>query len=378
MSAENAMVKARTNLLMDHPFFGTLALKLRLRQDNDKVSTAATDGVSLLYNSDYIMKQSPQELRGLICHEVLHCTGCHHTRRGERDPKLWNIATDYIINQICKESSLIVPEGALLDDKYTSDWSPEAVYNDLVDRQDSGEDFSQCKWGMVTDADNGSLTSSSKATQEADWQVAVTQAAEQAKARGKLPGHLVNFISDIVEPKVNWLTVLWPFFTNLRKDDYTWRKPNRAYISEDEYLPSCHSEGCGKVAICFDTSGSTSRDQDQYVGELNAIISDVQPSEVVIVHCDYKVQQTFVLGEDEHLQEEHKNLMGQGGTQLYPAFEYLFDEHPDVEAVVFLTDLETDPEDFERAEQLTTCPVLWISTEKNREAPFGETVYLTD
>lgn len=377
MSAENAMVKARSNLLMDHPFFGTLSLKLRLVLDNEQ-PTAATDGKRLVYNEDFVMKQSPQELRGLIGHEVLHCTGCHHTRRGERDPKLWNMACDYIINQICKKSGLILPDGALLDDKYDDTWTPEAVYNDLQDRQGEGEKLPECGWGLVMDADNGSLTKESNAQQEADWQIAVTQAAEIAKSQGKLPGHLEQFIQDIVEPKVNWLTVLWPFFTDLRKDDYTWAKPHRAYISEDEYLPSCHSEGCGKVGIIFDTSGSTHRDQQQFVGELNAIINDVQPSSVVVVHCDYVVQQTFELEQGDELGEEHQNLKGQGGTQVTPAFKYIREEHPDVEALVYLTDLETDMQDFINAEEEVICPVLWISTERNVEAPFGETVYLTD
>ena len=377
MSAETAMIKARSNLLLDHPFFGTLALKLKLVLD-ESCSTAATDGKRIVYNPDFVMKQSPQELRGIIGHEVLHCTGCHHTRRGSRDPKLWNIACDYIINQLCKKSGLILPNDALFDDKYTDEWTPEAVYNDLVDRQDNGETFTQSKWGLVMDADNGSLTKESNAQQEADWQIAVTQAAELAKSRGKMPGHLEQFIQDIVEPKVNWLTVLWPFFTDLRKDDYTWAKPNRAYISEDEYLPSCHSEGCGKVAICFDTSGSTQRDQQQFVGELNAVINDIRPSSTVVVHCDYEVQATFELNEDEQLEEEHFTLQGQGGTRLAPAFEYVNENHPDIEALVYLTDLETSSEDFADAQDLCSYPVLWISTDKRAEAPFGETIYLSD
>lgn len=376
MSAETAMLKARAQLLMDHPFFGTLALRLKLLSKPDECSTAATDGKRLIYNPDYIMKQSAMELRGLTAHEVMHCTGNHHTRRGDRDPKLWNMACDYAINPLVVKSGLVLPEGALLDDKYDDKWSAEAIYTDLKQRQDDGESLQECKWGIVLDADNGSLTKESNAQQEADWQIAVTQAAEQAKSRGKLPGHLSQFIEDIVSPKVNWLTVLWPFFTNLTTNDYSWARPNRAYLSEDEYVPSLRSEGCGKVGLIFDTSGSTSRDQQQFVGELNSIIKDVRPESVVVVHADYEVQQTFELDQDSTLGEEHLDLKGQGGTQFLPAFEWMDENHQDVDAIVYLTDLETDAQDFAESERVVQCPVLWVSTNHSLHAPFGETVYL--
>jgi len=241
MSAENAMLKGRAQLLMDHPFFGTLALRLKLLPEPDKCSTAATDGKRLIYNPDFVMKQSAMELRGLTAHEVMHCVGNHHTRRGDRDPELWNMACDYAINPLIIKSGLILPDGALLDDKYDTKWSADAIYTDLKDRQDKGEQLTQCKWGIVIDADNGSLIKESNAQQEADWQIAVTQAAEQAKAHGTLPGDLSQFVKDIIAPKVNWLTVLWPFFTGLTNSDYSWARPNRAYISEDEYLPSLYT-----------------------------------------------------------------------------------------------------------------------------------------
>ena len=103
-------------------------------------------------------------------------------------------------------------------------------------------------WGKVLDAGQGTVNGKSNAAMETDWQMAVTEAAEVAKQRGKLPGNIASFISDIISPKVDWRSVLWPFFTNLSNEDYSWRKPHRGYISEDEYLPSMYNEGCGR---CF-------------------------------------------------------------------------------------------------------------------------------
>ena len=72
--ANRAMVKARISMLMkDLAFFGTLALKLRLVEtyvlpDGRANLTAATDGISLYYNPDYVLGLSPEQRIGLVAH----------------------------------------------------------------------------------------------------------------------------------------------------------------------------------------------------------------------------------------------------------------------------------------------------------------------
>ena len=160
MSAESDMLKARAQLLMDQPFFGALALRLKLIQDNDNCDTAATDGVRLIYNSDYIEKLDTVTRKGLIAHEVMHCVFNHMTRRQERDPKLWNIATDFAINNHLIECDFVLPQGALVDDKY-GDMTAEKIYANL----DHENPPKQCPWGMVLDAGAGQLA----LHQSSDW-----------------------------------------------------------------------------------------------------------------------------------------------------------------------------------------------------------------
>mgnify|MGYP003635721880 CR=1 FL=1 len=75
------MLKARSRMLMESPFFGTLSLKLKLTEDND-IKTLATDGVRLLFSPKFIEGLTPLELIGGVAHEVMHCVLNHHTRRG--------------------------------------------------------------------------------------------------------------------------------------------------------------------------------------------------------------------------------------------------------------------------------------------------------
>ncbi|NBS67360.1 hypothetical protein EBT31_00400 [bacterium] len=374
MSAEGALIKARSQLLMDQPFFGTLAIRLRPVRKDD-IKTAATDGSHFFYNEAFVSKLDPVQLRGLIAHEVMHCVFNHMTRRQERDHSLWNVACDYAINDHLIQSGFILPKGGLHDPAY-KDMSAETIYNHL---KKDPKKHKPCAWGIVLDASSGNLEAGSSAEMESQWQIAVGEAASVAKARGKMPGCLEHVVAEVMSPKVDWRTVLWPFFTDLVNDDFSWRKPNRAYISEDEYLPSMHEEACGKVAVMLDTSGSIRDEQGKlFISETAAVLAQVQPEQIVYVQCDDGVQSVKVLERGQRLTDDDLRFKGRGGTSFAPAFKHIAEHHPDVEAIVYLTDLETSEDDFAEVEKLASAPVLWVSVNRHREAPFGTTVYLPD
>ena len=79
----------RTSLVLDAPFFGTLALKLEPKAST-RTETMATDGVSLFYNPQYVMGLPDAHLLAMYAHEVLHPAMLHHTRREGREPTRWN------------------------------------------------------------------------------------------------------------------------------------------------------------------------------------------------------------------------------------------------------------------------------------------------
>lgn len=62
------------------------------------MSTAATDGKRYYWNPDFIRNLSIVGLRFVAMHEALHATFMHPSRCMGRNPKLWNIAVDYIVN----------------------------------------------------------------------------------------------------------------------------------------------------------------------------------------------------------------------------------------------------------------------------------------
>ena len=63
--------KARTTLLLDHPFFGTLLFRLGARA-RSSIATMATDGVSLYFNPGFVDSLNSAELIGVLAHETMH------------------------------------------------------------------------------------------------------------------------------------------------------------------------------------------------------------------------------------------------------------------------------------------------------------------
>jgi predicted metal-dependent peptidase len=92
------LTRARVQLLLAQPFFGTLSLRLKLIPGS--LPTMATDGSRIVYNCAFVDELKPAELEGTLAHEILHCALGHQCRRGQRDPELWNEAADLAINPI--------------------------------------------------------------------------------------------------------------------------------------------------------------------------------------------------------------------------------------------------------------------------------------
>ncbi|MGB1973343.1 MAG: DUF2201 family putative metallopeptidase [Vibrio toranzoniae] len=362
MEAIQTIIKSRAAMILEAQFFGTLALKLKIVEENKECDSCGTDGENLFYNESYIKKQTKRELMGVLAHEVMHCVGNHSGRRQNRDPKLWNVACDYAINPIVIKSGFILPEGVLIDSKYENQ-TPEHIYA-LLQTENPGHE--PCTWGHVLDRPANSKQSAAEL--EASWQVAVTAAVQQAKDAGKLPGHLEQFVKDIVKPRVDWRSELWPFCTAIARDDYSYKKYNRAYIAEDLFLPSLMSESCGELALIIDSSLSCKKYWDMFSNEFRAIHAELKPDKLHILTVDTKVQNHIVV----EANDEWPNIAikGGGGTKFKPAFDFINKELPDVEAAVYLTDLES----YDFGDQ-PNYPTLWVSTTGD-EAPWGKTTQI--
>ena len=136
------LAKARARLVVHAPFYGSMALGLRWQEDAT-LPTMATDGRAIFYNRAWCDEIGSDKCMGVIAHEVLHVVNKHHLRRGERDPKLWNIAADLVINTILQGAGYALPEGGVFDTQgeFAGLWV-ETVYARLETRAGRRQDGS--------------------------------------------------------------------------------------------------------------------------------------------------------------------------------------------------------------------------------------------
>ena len=417
---EGKLTRARTQLLLNQPFFGALSLRLKLVPAS--VPTMSTDGRRILYSAKFVEALKPAELEAVFAHEVLHCALGHHCRRGERDPQLWNQAADLAINPILIANGFTLPAGALVDSAFRN-LSAEEIYSRLSQQsrndsavarpepsqssasQNQGEgngpeaqspvagspnDPSQTPpdhqknsnsgnpptrpgdFGEVLDAtdDEGAYASQAeKSRQEQEWSIAADQAMRLAKSCGDTPADVERPLNDSRHSKQDWRTILRDFIAARTPSDYRWSPPNRRYIGSGLYLPSVARSGLGAIVIAVDTSGSIrTKELEQFAGEISAITDEAQPEAIHVVYCDAAIQgsQEFQASEPIHLEPK-----GGGGTDFRPAFEWVKERQIEPVCLVYLTDLcchsYPDPPDY---------PVLWV-TDSRRTAQFGETLHIS-
>ena len=361
-TASKKMVKARANLVMGHPFFGTLALRLKMVED-PSIKTASCDGTSIRYNPKFVDKLPLSKVQGLIAHEVMHPAFLHHTRRGARDKKKWNQACDYSINTILHNAGFDLPEGTYLNPAYNG-MTAEHIYtlipddNNQNDGQDPGGD------GGVDDSP------SQQNHEEAEWKIAVAQAAHVAKQTGHLPGDIERMMEELFEPVLPWRNILRRFMTEKHNDDFSWKRGNRRFIAQGLYLPSRLSDDTmGEMVVVIDTSGSIGQKElTEFGSEIKGIVDEVRPSKVRVIYCDARIAHIDEFSPDDDLQFA---AHGGGGTDFRPPFAWLEENQIVPRALVYLTDGRGP-----FPEQEPDFPTLWCINNRDVTPPHGEHLIL--
>ena len=134
--AKAIMTKARTRLVTGYTFFGNVAMKLKLIED-EQVKTMATNGEVIKINPSWVEELPLVEVVAVLAHEILHVTNGHHLRQNhgqERDSTSWNVACDFAINSILLKEGFVLPEGGLFDDENKfGNGSAEVIYKTVLE-----------------------------------------------------------------------------------------------------------------------------------------------------------------------------------------------------------------------------------------------------
>ena len=418
LTPKEMVIKARTALMRDHVGMASILLPLELIEDETK-PTMATDGLKIYYSPDFVKNLLAEEIQGVLFHEGCHVIFEHHLRIGKRNPRLWNVAADYVINMYIVDAlKMSLPEGGLydsrfkgmgaekvysilddeLDDKYkqqrsndsqsgddsdsddgtgdekqstgkysseaqdTEDTPPPSKYDDLPDSQ--GE-IIMPKHDDGTELNGEELEEMASALRQ---EVVMGQKLEQSHGGGK---PILGGVSDIARKSdIKWSDVLKDDLLSQQANEHTWSKPNRKHAWRGVHMPSLRrSANGGEIAVAIDTSCSVSQwELDFMAKEIQALSEDIGLDKVRVCYCDHIVRKnsdgewwdTFDLSCGDEIKF---NLRGGGGTEFDPVMnlvnDYTDDIH-EVQALIYFTDGWGDA----RPELEPDLPVYWGITDR--------------
>ena len=396
------LIKARIEMLISAPFFGNLATRLQFKDATEWCPTAATDGKYFYYNKNFIAALTDAEVVFLVGHEVLHCVYDHMDvgRRGNRNPMLWNIANDYVINADLIDGRVgdqIKLVEICFDWKYRG-WTSEEIYDDLfkqaeeegrvinietldvhLDREE-GDDEGSGSNGNIEAKGEGSkggpepMTAEEKEQAKQEFQNAVMQSAKAAGA-GNLPGGVKRMLDKLLNPQLDWRELLAMQIQSVIKSDYTWMNPSRKGLNEGFYLPGLDRETTIDIALALDMSGSIGNDMAiDFLSEVKGIMDQYTDFKIHLFCFDTEVHNPKVFTETDMGDFMEYELAGGGGTDFDCCFDYMKEQGIQPKKFVMFT----DGYPYGSWGDETYCDTLFIVHggygDRVPEAPFGITV----
>jgi predicted metal-dependent peptidase len=371
------------------PFFGTLAMFAQFIPTTT-IPAAATDGRDIFFNPEFLKSLPTLQQDGVLLHELLHAALLHPLRLREREPELWNIAADIVVNgMILRQSGFELPPDGLRDEQLEH-FSVEEVYELLQSaRSDDSVANGANQWQLAdldllqrkpenatTPAVAGTETSLELSNREeltAHWRQALQQATAVAKATqlGKLPIGIDRELASILNPQLDWRSYLWRYLVQTPTD---YQGFDRRLVGRGIYLEALQGESV-RVYLAIDTSGSVGEGTLRlFLSEVRGILGAYPHLECELYYVDSEAYGPYSIAIDTPLPTPE----GGGGSSFVPFFDRVaasWDGHTQ-SICIYLTD--------GCGEFPTAAPALstlWVVTPGGLDLaqfPFGEAVRLIE
>ncbi|HUO10888.1 MAG TPA: peptidase [Phycisphaerae bacterium] len=355
--------EARQWFINHYPLLGALAARFKIVSDNVicarlDISVAAIDEYMHTIYINPAAGLDPQELRFVMAHELLHVGLRHEARRQGREPYLWNVACDYVINGWLIEMGLgVLPRVGGLHDSELKGLGAEAVYDRIVTDIRRYRRLATLRSvgasDMIDSATPGWWESSDGMDVDTFCRRCLSQGLEyhRREDRGYLPLGLVEEIRALLQPPIGWDVQLARWFDHhfpsvekrrsyarvSRRQSATPEIPRPRYVVGDNAL-----EG-RTFGVILDTSGSMN--PETLAKALGAIASYSVSRDVPlarILFCDAVPYDAGYMAPDAIA--DRVQLKGRGGTVLQPAIDLLerAEDFPKDGPLLIITDGKCD------------------------------------
>lgn len=367
---QNKISQAKSKLLLNYPFFGALAAKLELVQ-NDDIQSFKSNGIKLEYNSDFLQKLDPAQMEFVFANGAMHASLAHEARKNGRSGWLWQLSTDYAINDMLVQNGLVRPDEAHYSKRFSGMYAEE-IYAQLKD--DILRDELEYEADDVDDLQDGAKEQNRQNTPQKSDVLNEQLFEEFAKAKledeaknSEMPIGIARFFSIKDEGKIDWRRELNAALQRFYRDDYTLIPPSKKLLYRGIYLPSSTTQRV-KIVVAVDSSGSVDEKLlNEFLSELNFLMLSVPNFEIDLLVCDDKIRSHKTFFGGDILEADIK---GGGGTDFRPVFEFIDKEILDVQLLLYFTDLDgVFPSDAPNYE------LKWV-VPKEVSVPFGTLIVL--
>lgn len=350
-----------------------------------ELSTAGTDGYSIVCDPHWWMELPKPTRATILLHELWHIAAMHPLRKQGRHHKTWNYACDiWINNRLVQDGYKFDGFSPWLRPGLSNDTTEEEIYDMLV-LEGYPNKPKESPWGKQLpgesagdddddeDDDMGDMLPLPPGITDIDVinkVVGGIVAQDMAGSKANLPPQIEKLVNNFLKPAVPWEKALARWLTDLSVSRHSWKRPNRRHT--DIYLPS-RVEDEGKlchIRAYIDVSGSVDAAMaTRFFSEMKYVKDFFQPDKLALVQFDDVIQRVDELGPDQTVTEI--TLVGRGGTDLGCVHADILEHRPS--AVVILTDGQCAP----MAEVPWDLPLIWIIMRNPGCTPSqGETFHL--
>ena len=354
------------------PYLSTLLFNLKIVESSQLPTLAVDDGWRMYYSPDFVMEQTAEALATMVLHEALHCVNQHGPRfralsQSRHLHVTWNFAGDVGINHVLDRAQM--PWGDFEPLRFThlskfdvnSEMGTEKIFFTIVEYYEQHPEevnqFSDCGsiiGGEARDYEISRGDSDNPAIKSDQQDVIRDQVAQEilkhayAKGIGSIPGELLRWAQELLEPTIDWRKALAGAFrtslaTVLGRRDYVYTRPSRRQSAmrignHEIILPSMRKPAPPAIAIIVDTSGSIGNDEiTLFLSEVDGIVKANGISQgVTVIPCDADI------GEIQKLRSRGAitslKLTGGGGTDMGVGIAAAGKLRPTPKIVIVLTD----------------------------------------
>ncbi|MDO5691238.1 MAG: hypothetical protein Q4G70_02005 [Pseudomonadota bacterium] len=331
--------RARDWFIGSYPLLGSMVAAFTFIEDaelcrREEVMVAAVDEQLRTIYLNPAAALGVDETRFVIAHEVLHVALRHGARCQGREPFLWNVACDFVINDWLIQMQVGAPPAiGLLHDLALRGLSAEEVYDRLA------RDLRRMRKLCTLAGYQGDMLRRRLSPERAPFtdldafcreQLGKGLLLHQQQGRGLLPAALLEEINAVLQPAIPWEVQLARWFDHhfppidtrrsyarlSRRQSATPDIPRPRVVHDEN-----HRDG-RTFGVVLDTSGSM--DRHALARALGAIASYAEAKEVPAVRlvcCDAAPYDMGYLPASEIA--GRVQLKGRGGTVLQPAVDLL-------------------------------------------------------